>query len=282
MNASVARATLGCVLLLLVGTPSEGQLPDYPLAPLKPSGDVVAPFFDGWYGNGDGTVTYSFGFLNRNTDEVVDIPLGPNNYIEPAEYDGVQPTHFPVFDRPGFIGKRDRGSFAVTAPAGTEVVWTLTHAGHTYSIPGRATSTAYEMSREAAAHGSLPPSIRFDSDGPESVDREGIVARRTTTSVGTPITLSVLVQDRGIREDHHLYPVNTTWIWHQGPAEIDLQPESALIESEGWGLSTTQATFSEPGQYMIRVRADNFEAEDSSFDDQCCWSNVFFPITVTP
>jgi hypothetical protein len=67
----------------------------YPLTPLPPSGDFVAPFFDGWYQNPDGTYTLSFGFFNRNTQEIVEVPLGPNNYIEPAEFDGVQPTYFP-------------------------------------------------------------------------------------------------------------------------------------------------------------------------------------------
>jgi hypothetical protein len=43
-----------------------------------------------------------------------------------------------------------------------EVVWTITHAGQTYSAPARATSAAYEMSRPPAAFGSLNPAIRFD------------------------------------------------------------------------------------------------------------------------
>ena len=66
---------------MLAGAPAlQGQLPtelrDYPLATLHKSGDLVAPFFDGWFDNGDGTVTYAFGFLNRNTEEIVDVPLG--------------------------------------------------------------------------------------------------------------------------------------------------------------------------------------------------------------
>ena len=108
------------------------------------------------------------------------------------------------------------------------------------------------------------------------------MAERLTTSVGTPLTLSVLVQDRGVRENGETYPVNATWIWHQGPGEVLFEPESQLVDSEGWGEATTQVTFSEPGEYMVRVRADNFEAEDSAFDDQCCWSNAYFPVTVTP
>jgi hypothetical protein len=31
---------------------------------------------------------------------------------------------------------------------------------------------------------------------------------------------------------------------------------------------------------MIRVRVDNFGASDSRFDNMCCWSNGFVPVTV--
>jgi hypothetical protein len=236
-----------------------------------------------------------FGFMNRNTEELVDIPLGPDNYIEPARFDGAQPTHFPVYNRRGLTGIRERGAFAVTVPAdmaGTEVVWTLSHAGYTYSVPGRATSTAYEMSRGKRARGSLSPAIRFSPDGPETVDREGIMADRVTVPVGTPVVLSALVQDRGERAPYgtamDLFPVGTNWILHQGPAAIEFEPMRAMIEPEtdgeggqAWGRATTTATFTEPGQYIVRLRVDNFRAPDSKFDNQCCWSNAYVPVTVT-
>jgi hypothetical protein len=279
----------------LVALPAtvEAQLPehlrDYPLATLRKSGDLVAPFFDGWFDNGDGTVTYAFGFLNRNTEEVVDIPLGENNRIEPAQYDGVQPTHFPVYNRRGLTGKRERQVFGVTVPKGTEVVWTLTHAGRTYSVPGRATSTAYDMGTfdMRAAFGSLHPEIGFTAEGPVTEGPEGQHAAPVTARVGTPVTLSALVKDQGERvglAEKEVYPVHATWILHQGPegARVQLDPETTTIDSEGWAQATTQATFTVPGEYVIRLRVDNFGAPDSRFDNQCCWSNAFVPVTVAP
>ncbi len=295
---------LAVLLVGLIAAPLYAQLPahlrDYPLANFQKSGDLVAPFFDGWIDNGDGSVTMVFGFMNRNTDEIVDIPLGPNNYIRPVQFDGAQPTHFPVYRRFGLTGIRERGAFAVTVPAGmagTEVVWTLSHAGHSYSIPGRAVSVAYEMSSDPRALGSLNPAIRFTRGGPEASGREGIMGPRVTASVGTPVTLSAFVQDLGERGQYDvdsLYQLGTEWIMHQGPSVPEFgnaamtgrareaaAGEGAMISS-GWNEITTQATFMEPGDYVIRLRVDNFAAPDSSMGNQCCWSNGYLPVTVTP
>ena len=61
---------------------------------LRPSGQPVVPLYDGGFENPDGTYGLCFGYFNLNTNGVVDIPFGPNNFIEPAELDGLQPTHF--------------------------------------------------------------------------------------------------------------------------------------------------------------------------------------------
>lgn len=305
-----ATGALAVALMGLIAAPLYAQLPthlrDYPLATRKASGDLVAPMFNGWIANADGSTTMVFGFVNRNREEIVDIPLGPNNYIEPAQFDGVQPTHFPVYSRGGFVGLQERGSFAVTLPAdmaGTEVVWTLKHAGHSYSIPGRATSTAYEMSALERALGSLNPAIRLDMDGPEAGDRVGIMGSRVTATVGEPVELTAYTQDRGNRHnyeemDRMTFPLGIEWILHQGPAKVGFEPErfsgrmrlrqeddsdaTPPTVVDGWVVEKTQATFSEPGEYVIRLRADNFAAPDSKFDNQCCWSNAYIPVTVTP
>ena len=290
MNSrNVVAGALTLAAFALTATSLRAQLPpelrDYPLATLHKSGDLVAPFFDGWYDNGDGTVTFAFGFMNRNTEEIIDIPLGPNNFLEPAQYDGMQPTHFPVYDRRGLQGKRERQAFAVTLPKdGTEVWWTLTHAGRTYRIPGRARDIAYDMSRGPAAFGSLAPAVRFTPEGPEAQGPGGIVAERVTTSVGRPVTLTALVADRGERygkAEKVFYPVHAEWIWHQGPTEISFEPAKSTVEDEGWAEVRTVATFTQPGEYMVRVRVDNFGAPDSRFDNQCCWTSAYVPVTVT-
>ena len=60
------------------------------------SGQAVAPVFHGWLANPDGTFDLYFSYINRNWQEEVDIPVGPNNNISPAPFgpDAGQPTHF--------------------------------------------------------------------------------------------------------------------------------------------------------------------------------------------
>jgi hypothetical protein len=73
-----------------------------------------------------------------------------------------------------------------------------------------------------------------------------------------------------------------TWSKHQGPAAgVVFDPRQITIE-EGTGEVTTTATFSAPGDYVLRVRVDNWDANDSSGGDQCCWTNGYVPVTVAP
>ena len=65
-----------------------------PLEPLGVRGEAVFPALEGWYPNADGTFTILLGYYNRNTAQILDIPIGPNNRIEPGGPDQGQPTHF--------------------------------------------------------------------------------------------------------------------------------------------------------------------------------------------
>jgi hypothetical protein len=69
----------------------HGQLP---LAPVKSSGQTVTPAFEGWYKNPDGTYSISFGYYNRNSEETLEIPVGPDNFVSPGNQNQGQPTHF--------------------------------------------------------------------------------------------------------------------------------------------------------------------------------------------
>lgn len=253
----------------------------------------MAPFFDGWYRNPDGTVTLSFGYSNLNLTEVVEISLGPDNFIEPAEFDGRQPTSFPPVVREGATSTRrrdrERGVFTVTVPASFsgDVVWTLVNQERTFSVPGSAKTGAYQL-RWPMAMGSQPPLVRFSPDGPAGRGPTGIDAEPMRASVDTPLSLTVWIHDDSVRDEEPL-PVrrrgdtaalNVTWFKHAGPGAVVFSPHTEPI-AETEGMVTTTATFQQPGEYVIRVRADSFGRVDSSAGNQCCWTNGYVNVTVT-
>ena len=284
----------GLVAAILIGSPSLGAQLQRPLAPLPPNGLRGAPFFDGWYRNQDGTVTLSFGYSNLNLTEIVEIPLGPDNFIEPAEFDGRQPTFFEPpgarAEEPPRRRQRNRGVFTVTVPAGFRdaVVWTLVNQERTFSVPANAQTSAYQL-QWPMAMGSQPPLVRFSPDGPAGRGPTGIDAEPLSTSVDTPISLSVWVHDDSVREEEPIAvrrrrgsapALNVTWFKHTGPGSVVFGTHTEPIPEEG-GMVTTTVTFDQPGDYLIRVRADNFGRIDSTAGDQCCWTNGYVKVTVT-
>jgi len=306
-----------CVGTLAVGVDAQDWTQrEFPLAPSNATGNFVAPYFDGFYQNADGTFTLSFGFMNRNDEDLIEIALGEDNFIEPAEFDGGQPTTFPVVRYSAFGGPRERGAFGVVVPADFEgdVWWTVTTNGYTTKVPGRLESPgriitgAYELSTGPMAAGSLRPGIRFSENGPEGWGIEGIKhPEEFTTSVGQPIDVRFWAFDRGERE---LGTVNMTLWKYQGPVGGMITFESLVEAPEGAapprrgarplgpGPVETRdvvplptegphaneghftASFDTPGRYVIRIRIDNFNAPDSMPGQQCCWSNGYVVVNV--
>jgi hypothetical protein len=275
MQSRSAAASVLALLALLVAAPLVAQ-PGATLSPVPARGGIIAPIFEGWYANPDGTYTFSFGYFNRNTDEVAQIPVGPNNFIEPAEFNGHQPTTFP----PG----RDMGVFAVTVPAefrGRDLVWTIVHNGRTHKVPGRIGSPAYELGYTPMAMGSMPPGVSFQRSGEVGRGPLGRFGPDRTASAGSPLDLEVWVRDDlSVREQGDV-PIGVAWFKHQGPGNGTVTFSNPRGRADAEGRYTTSATFSAPGEYVLRVRADNFAGPDSSLQDQCCWSNSYVRVTVT-
>ena len=80
---------------------------------IRPSGRPIVPVYEGYFQNDDGSYTISFGYASMNLEEALHIPLGPDNFIEPAEFDGPQPTYFKEIHpriRPAVEQLPDQGS----------------------------------------------------------------------------------------------------------------------------------------------------------------------------
>src|ERR1700730_7463066 len=108
-------------------TPPQTYIPQTKFA----KGQDVVPSFDGWIRNPDGSFTMVFGYMNRNYEEELAIPAGPDNKLEPGPADQGQPTYF--------LSRRHAWVFRVKVPAdwgNKELVWNLTAHGRSEKAYG--------------------------------------------------------------------------------------------------------------------------------------------------
>src|SRR5688500_1157920 len=164
-------------------------------AQADPRDQNVALAYEGFTRNGDGTYDLWFGYFNRTWDREHEVPIGPDNAVEPHGPDGGQPTHF--------FPRRNQFVFAVRVPEtfdiDDEVVWTLTTNG--------VTERAYGTLRPEYAVDDVVMSANFGAGGQTGFNPqlEGNVAPVVrletepwlTTRVGQPLSLSAIATDDG-------------------------------------------------------------------------------------
>jgi len=258
---------------------SNGQ--QVPLAPRPTSGAGVTPAFEGWYRNPDDTFTLLFGYLNRNHNQALDIPIGMDNRIEPGGPDRGQPTHF---DPVALTEPRELGVFAVVVPkdfGSGKVTWTLTANGETNQVPGRLHPDYVITPFGEPAQGDTPPTIRFSPGGPLHVGPPGMVSASFKTSVSEPVTLAVWAKKspppRAAATAAGKQPVVTVrWSKYRGPGLVTFGTAQPDVSSDD-GKAVTTAKFSAAGDYILRVRA--MDAADRG-SNQCCRTNALVHVTV--
>ncbi len=279
MQKFVVVTIAGLVLGLAPACLEATQLP---LAPSSVSGATVTPAFEGWYENPDGTFNLSFGYYSRNSGSAMEIPIGQDNFIEPGDANQGQPVRFEA--------NRHWGVFVVEVPAtfgDGEVVWTLKNHGETFSIPGHLNPDwRIDALDGEAGSGNTPPVLMFDMGGPEGRGPAGIVAGPVRASVDAPLSITVWARDDGAtsgsvrRTGEDAVPVTLTWFKHQGPGAVRFSDSELKVPAAG-GQATTTATFNEPGEYILRVRANDASGVSGAGHAQCCWTNGFLKVTVT-
>lgn len=257
------------------------------------SGQTVAPVFEGWEKNADGSFAMVFGYMNRNYEEILDIPVGADNRFESGDADRGQPTVF--------YPRRQQFMFRVQVPADwgdRRLVWSLTSRGHTEK-----------------AHGSLQPFWQIDNDvyhqnraGPGAwrAPNAGptmtlVTPERQTVAVGAPVSLVARVVDDGlpappppgqrqqrggggvalppppgrkpadpmlmaplrqnpitqmiVRLDGDVR-LGVIWVLHRRSGKGDVQFERQKVEVAD-GRAATTARFTAPGEYVLRGYADD-------------------------
>lgn len=262
-----------------------------PLEPAKQFGTSITGAFEGWYDNADGSHSFLVGYLNRNRSQEVDIPIGPNNRIEPGGPDMGQPTHF----LPG----RQWGMFIVTVPkdfdAERRLTWTIVVNGQTTSIPLHLPPD-YNISPFVEASNNTPPVLRFEEHGSPIQGPIASISKAVarTASVGAPLPITVWITDDMVYTNGTNQPlkpgrppVTLAWSKYRGTGTVtfdNAKPEIKKLASGEAGFSgeaTTNVKFSEPGEYMLQITANDYSgAGGSGF--QCCWTTAIVNVSVTP
>ena len=276
------QCVAGGVFALFLAALAPSASAQQPLMPVSASGKTVTPVFEGWYANPDGTYSISFGYFNRNSEEVLDVPIGPDNVVSPGEPNQGQPTHFDP--------RRHWGVFAVKVPKDfgeNKVTWTLKDRGETFTISGSLhRDWQIDALEGEAGSGNTPPAVRFEQAGPEGRGPGGITAGPLKASVGSPLSISLWVADdakvapSNTLNDRQAAPLTLTWFRHQGPGAVAFTPSTARLNPTG-GTTTATATFSRPGEYVLRVRVNDSPVAAAGHA-QCCWTNGFVKVIVTP
>ena len=253
-------------------------------------GQNIVAAFEGWERSSDGTTSMVFSYFNRNYEEILDVPIGPANNIEPGGPDQSQPTHF----LPG----RHRFVFSVKVPKdwgpAKRLVWTLVVRGKTekanaFLLPeweinnqvraqngdgsggGGGNAAEYneapKISVGAAQSITLPDVATLTAfvtdDGlpkPRAPRRSPSAARSGAATATGGAAAGDAGRAGGDPSKGPAAPpdslLRVNWIMFRGPVSgaVTFAPERSPVTE---GKAVTAARFSLPGQYVVRGYADD-------------------------
>ena len=242
------------------------------------SGLNAAPVFEGWQKNSDGSISMVFGYLNRNFEEQLDVPVGADNLCDPAPTDCGQPTHF--------LPRRQRFVFSVKRPADwpkdRKLLWVVTSNGKTDTARG---SLVPEMeidngtiSENAGigilSQGNRPPTVVTGSQ-PQTV----ILPSRATISVmftddgipkppgeGATAGASPVVPANASAEvlaalERRKPGVRIRWVHYRGPGNVEFEPQNVPPVYGKPAEITSNVRFSAPGTYVLRAIGSDSQLE---------------------
>jgi hypothetical protein len=173
-------------------TRAQAQLPNLAAPmPLGARGEPIYGAFEGWGPLKDGTNAIEIGYYNNNVEQTLDIPIGPNNHMDPNGPDLLQPTHFEA--------GRQWGVFAVAVPkdfGNKKITWTIIANGKTTAVQYSLNKPYWVDFYKNAAKGNTPPVIKFAENGEEFTGPPTKVALNLTATVGQPLTLKLWAKDK--------------------------------------------------------------------------------------
>ena len=231
--APTACAVLILAVVVVVSPPGSAQAPA--------RGQNIAPVYEGFWKNADGSFDLMFGYYNRNWEEEIDVPVGPSNHLESGGPDLGQPTQF--------FPRRNQFVFKVRVPAdfgSKEVVWTLRSNGVTahaygtlrpeYSVDDTVMMANFGAGGQTGFHpdmmGNVAPELTIEG------------AKTLHVSAGEPVTLNAVATDDGkpaprgmpafLLGQSHFVPNSATglrlsWFRYRGPGKVEFDPPQTKV-----------------------------------------------------
>lgn len=257
------RAAGVVLAFLLAAAPAVSQL----VQVRHWSGQGVAPAFEGFDINPDGSFNLWFGYMNRNYEEELDIPVGPDNNFDPGGDRG-QPTHFTV--------RRHKDVFRVVVPkdfGDQKLMWTLNAHGQKAQVTATL-NPVWQIDRLHTTRGGNSENI--SSNTPPAVT---VQPAELTLSNPASIILNVSATDDGLPKlNGKSVGMTVLWSKYRGPGPVVFNPATAKLAD---GKSATTANFSEPGEYILQAVVDDGSGEAAgNFGYHCCWTNAQVKVTV--
>jgi hypothetical protein len=228
------------------------------------SGQAVAPVYEGFDVNPDGSFNMWFGYMNRNYEEEIDVAVGPDNTFEPGGDRG-QPTHF--------VTRRHKDVFKVTVPkdfGDKTLTWKLNAHGQPQQVVATL-KPVWQIDRLRTTRGGNSEKV--------SSNLPPVVTVSTANQSATSATLAVSATDDGLPARRGA-PVGMTVLWakFRGPGGVTFSDPQAKLSN---GRATTTATFSEPGDYILQAVVDDGSGEAAgNFGYHCCWTNAQVKVSV--
>jgi hypothetical protein len=312
--------TVALALTAAATVAAQVSRPPLSLEPLGVTGEAIFPAFEGWGPDKNGDTLLLLGYYNRNKNQTLDIPVGPDNRIEPDGPDYGQPTHF--------YSGRQHGVFAIRVPkdfGNRRLTWTLTANGQTSVVSFWANPAYWVNFYKHGANSNEPPIIRLTRDGQAMTGPPPGIAQTLQAVVGTPVPLTVWASDVPMQEraeEEELLAraratsptaradaavavvgdqvigigsarsagaagarpdITVNWREHRGPARVTFGQDRTPLVTKGdptvVGETATTATFSAPGDYVIRAQV-NDTSGDGGGGEQCCWTTALVRVVV--
>lgn len=313
-GAAVMKLLIGVGALLLMTQQTLAQT-------TYSKGQHIEPAYEGWQQNEDGTYSFLFGYHNENWEEILDIPVGENNFFSPGLEDRGQPTHF--------LPRRNRFTFKVQVPADwgdKELVWEITSNGVTrkaYATLAKdyvVDNVVIASETGSLGAGTSTPESRANTPPLVTVqgDRVGGEVVRNVR-VGETLTLHAHVADDGLPKPGNVFgssfrrtaeteklrmlrpPFRITvgktnglflsWNVYRGEGEVTFDPpqikpweDTRASANSPWGALWVPPPVPEDGMYAVNVSFD----EPGTYilwaraDDGGLYHDQYVTVNVTP